>query len=253
MSANPEQTWSASGYERNARFVSTLGEGVLQWLAPQPGERILDLGCGDGELTRSLAEAGATVVGIDASEAFIAAARARGIDARLGDAHELDFEKEFDAVFSNAALHWMTRPAEVVQGVRRALRPQGRFVAEFGGHGNVAAIVTGLRAMARIHGGDAALADPWYFPTPQDYSELLGAHGFDVVEIALIARPTPLPTGIAGWLETFRKPFFDQYPAEKRATVLADLEDLLRPALCDSAGTWTADYVRLRVKARLRG
>jgi len=249
--SDSSQTWSASGYERNARFVSDLGAGVYDWLAPQAGERILDLGCGDGALTQRIADAGAKVTGVDASPDFIEAAIARGLDARLMDGHELTLDAEFDAVFSNAALHWMTRPRDVLAGVARALKPGGRFVAEFGGHGNVAAIVTGMRAMARIHGGDAALADPWYFPTPGEYTQVLQSCGFTVDEIALIPRPTPLPTGIAGWLETFRAPFFAQYGDGKRAEVLRGLEDLLRPALCDTAGQWTADYVRLRVHAKL--
>ncbi|MCB1480341.1 MAG: methyltransferase domain-containing protein [Rhodobiaceae bacterium] len=245
------QTWSASGYERNARFVSDLGAGVFDWLAPRAGERILDLGCGDGALTERIAEAGANVTGADASPDFVEAARRRGLDVHLMDGHALTFGKEFDAVFSNAALHWMTRPGEVIAGVARALKPGGRFVAEFGGHGNVAAIVTGMRAMARIHGGDAALADPWYFPTTDEYAKLLSESGFTVHEIALIPRPTLLPTGIAGWMETFRAPFFAQYGGGKREEVLSDLEDLLRPALCDDSGQWTADYVRLRVRAKL--
>ncbi|MCB1474320.1 MAG: methyltransferase domain-containing protein [Rhodobiaceae bacterium] len=250
-SPSSQQTWSAEGYERNARFVSDLGGAVFDWLAPAAGETILDVGCGDGALTRRIAETGADVTGVDSSPQFIAAARQRGIEAHLGDAQDLDFDRRFDAVFSNAALHWMTRPADVVAGVARALKPGGRFVAEFGGHGNVAAIVTAMRAMVRIHGGDTALANPWYFPTPGEYSQLLADAGFTIDEIALVPRPTPLPTGLAGWLQTFRQPFFDQYAPDVRTRVLAEIEHLLRPALCDSGGNWTADYVRLRVRSRL--
>ncbi|HSG94518.1 MAG TPA: class I SAM-dependent methyltransferase, partial [Afifellaceae bacterium] len=125
------QRWSPDTYDDNVRFVTDLGAGVLEWLDPKPGERILDLGCGDGVLTVKLIESGADVVGADASEDFIQAARERGIDARLIDGHTLTFEKEFDAVFSNAALHWMTQPEKVIAGVARALKPGGRFVAEF--------------------------------------------------------------------------------------------------------------------------
>src|SRR5688500_15143750 len=140
------QSWSAEGYARNARFVADLGQPVLELLAPQPGERILDLGCGDGALTTKLVAAGATVVGGDASAELVAAAQALGLDARIADGQALAFEAEFDAVFSNAALHWMKQPDAVIAGVRRALKPGGRFVGEFGGHGNVAAIVTALVA-----------------------------------------------------------------------------------------------------------
>ena len=244
-----QQTWSSEIYEKNARFVSDLGAGVFALLAPQPGERILDLGCGDGALTEKLLAAGADVVGVDASADFVATTCARGIDAHVADGEALAFRAEFDAVFSNAALHWMTGAPQVVDGVFRALRPGGRFAAEFGGQGNVAAIVTALTALGRQHGIDQALAKPWYFPTAEEYGELLESRGFVVEDIRLIPRPTPLPTGLRGWIETFRKPFFES--AEDRAAALLDeLEAVLAPALCDSAGRWTADYVRLRVLAR---
>lgn len=243
-----EQTWTASGYDKNARFVSDLGDGVLQWLAPQAGERILDLGCGDGALTERLLEAGATVVGVDASESMVEGARSRGIDARLGSGESLAFAEEFDAVFSNAALHWMTNATAVVAGVRRALRPGGRFVAEFGGHGNVAAIVTAMRAVGEQMRGDLSLADPWFFPTPDEYRAVLEGEGATVHRAALIPRPTPLPTGMGGWLATFRAPFFLQF-GDRHDEAVERVTALLKPSLCDSGGQWTADYVRLRVEA----
>lgn len=242
------QQWSAGSYDTHARFVSDLAGGVVEWLAPQAGERILDLGCGDGVLTAELRAAGVDVVGVDASAEFIAAARARGLDARLMDGEALSFGPDFDAVFSNAALHWMPRADQVVAGIARALKPGGRFVAEFGGHGNVAAIVTAMRAVGLRRGGDVGLANPWYFPAPQVYQALLERHGFSVSRIALIPRPVVLKTGIAGWLMLFRKPFFAQFGAEAEAA-LEETIDLLRPALCDADGNWTADYVRLRVAA----
>jgi trans-aconitate methyltransferase len=242
------QVWSAQSYDTHARFVSDLAAGVVEWLDPKPGERILDLGCGDGVLTAGLASAGAHVTGIDSSEEFIAAARARGLDARLMDGQALTFASEFDAVFSNAALHWMTGAEAVVAGVARALKPGGRFVAEFGGHGNVTAIVTAMRAVALRRGGDPALANPWYFPAPDVYRALLERHGFGVKRIALIPRPVVLKTGMAEWLMLFRAPFFRQYASEAEA-VLAETVDLLRPSLCDALGNWTADYVRLRLEA----
>lgn len=245
------QTWSAGSYDTHARFVSDLAGGVMEWLDPKAGEHILDLGCGDGVLTAELAEKGAVVRGVDSSEDFVTTCRARGLEADLMDGQDLTFENEFDAVFSNAALHWMTRAGDVVKGVRKALRPGGRFVAEFGGHGNVAAIVTAMRAVAMRHGGDLSLAMPWYFPSPDCYRGLLEEHGFEVRRISLIPRPVVLKTGIEGWLMLFRKPFFQQFESEAE-NVLRETIELLRPALRDGDGNWTADYVRLRVEAVTR-
>lgn len=243
-----QQTWSADSYAANARFVSDLGAEILSWLAPHHGMRVLDVGCGDGALTERIAAAGCDVVGIDIAASLLDAARGRGLDAREMNVTALNFDAEFDAVFSNAVLHWVTEPDRAIERMRAALKPHGRLVAEFGGHGNVAAIVTAMRAAARIHGGDAALAAPWFYPTTAEYAALLGARGFKVVRIGLFPRQTPLPTGMSGWLTTFRAPFFTQF-GERCDTVKAEVEELLRPALCDTQGNWTADYVRLRVEA----
>jgi trans-aconitate methyltransferase len=242
------QKWTPASYDTHARFVSDLAGGVMDWLAPRAGETILDLGCGDGVLTAEIAARGARVVGIDSSAELLAAASARGLEVRVMDGQRLDFDGGFDAVFSNAALHWMPDAAAVARGVRRALNSGGRFVAEFGGHGNVAAIVTAMLAVARARGGDLRLAMPWYFPSPEGYARVLEAAGFEVRRIALIPRPTALPTGLAEWLKLFRKPFFEQFENESE-NALAEAVELLRPSLCDEAGRWTADYVRLRVEA----
>jgi SAM-dependent methyltransferase len=250
MGGPASQVWTAESYDRNARFVSDLASEVVGWLAPQPGERILDLGCGDGAVTARLRDLGAHVIGCDISDSLLAAARARGLDVRRADGHELPFDAEFDAVFSNAALHWMTEPEKVVAGIRRALKPGGRFVAEFGGHGNVAAIMTALRAAAGTFDGDVTIATPWFYPTDKEYAAMLEAAGFQVRRAGLFPRPTPLPTGMEGWLGTFRGVFFEQFGA-RRAEVLGYVVDLLRPSLCDRAGNWHADYVRLRIEAHL--
>lgn len=245
-----KQHWTAEAYEANARFVSDLGGKALALLDPKHGERILDLGCGDGALTERIVKAGATVVGIDTSEDLLTAAKTRGLDVRTMDGHALTFDREFDAVFSNAALHWMTQPEKVIEGVRRALKPGGRFVGEFGGHGNVAAIMTALRAVVDADVGERGSATPWFYPTAEEYRAMLEGAGFAVREIRLHPRPTPLPTGMEGWLNTFRKGFFE----DKKGTVaLQRVLDLLRPSLCDAKGQWTADYVRLRFAADLAG
>lgn len=245
------QSWSAEGYARNARFVADLGQPVLELLAPRPGERILDLGCGDGALTVKLVQAGADVVGADASAELVAAARALGLDARIADGQALAFGAEFDAVFSNAALHWMRQPDAVIAGVRRALKPGGRFVGEFGGHGNVAAIVTALVAALNARGLDGAARVPWFFPTPAEYAAKLEAQGFRVDSVGLVPRPTPLPTGMRGWLGTFANPFLDGVDEAARGPILDEVQALLAPSLRDQSGNWSADYVRLRFAATL--
>jgi trans-aconitate methyltransferase len=245
----PTQHWDPDRYARNARFVAELGQPVVALLAPRVGERILDLGSGDGALTQRLAEAGAIAIGVDSSAEQVAAARAAGLDARVMSGEALTFDGDFDAVFSNAALHWMRRPAAVIAGVWRALKPGGRFVGEMGGHGNVHLIMTALVAALDRRGLDGRAAVPWYFPTPDEYRGLLEAQGFRVRAIDLIPRPTPLPGDIVGWLETFAENFTRQVPAAERAGFLNEVAAALRPHLCSADGAWTADYVRLRFAA----
>jgi trans-aconitate methyltransferase len=248
----PAQEWNADRYQHNAHFVPALGQPVLDLLKPQPGERILDLGCGDGALTEKIVAAGAVVVGIDASPDMIAAAKRRGLEARIVNGLTLDFDREFDAVFSNAALHWMKAdPDAVIGGIQRALKPGGRFVAEMGGHGCVAAITVALMTVLQQRGIDPKASLPWYFPTVDDYRGRLERAGFVVDYIELIPRPTPLPTSMAGWLDTFADPLFHQLPVEQRVTARDDAIELLRPVLCDEQGRWTADYIRLRFAAHL--
>jgi len=243
------QKWNADEYDTHGRFITKLGEPLIELLAPQPGELILDLGCGDGILTAMLAASGARVVGVDSAPDFIAAAQQQGLDARLMDAQDLSLDERFDGVFSNAALHWMTEPEKVVRGVRRHLKPEGRFVGEFGGFGNVAAISTATRAVLERHGIDTAGMHPWYFPSTEEYKQLLEKNGFRVETISLFPRPTPLPTGIEPWLRTFAGGFFGTSDDETRRSLIEEIANLLKPVLCDWEGTWTADYVRLRFKA----
>jgi len=247
----PAQTWNAAGYSANAHFVPALGQPVLELLAPRAGERILDLGCGDGVLTERLVALGAQAVGIDSSPEMIAAARARGLDARLMDARSLAFDGEFDAVFSNAVLHWVKDdPDAPIAGAFRALKSGGRFVGEMGGHGCVAAIGVALLATLERRGiGDAASWIPTYFPTVDDYEARLRRAGFVPQSVQLVPRPTPLPTGMRGWLETFAVAYSAALPPAERDGFLEEVTALLRPVLCDSQGRWTADYIRLRFAA----
>lgn len=246
------QVWDADAYGRDGAFVHALAGGVVEWLGTQAGERILDLGCGDGQLTVRLLTTGADVVGVDASEAMVAAARARGIRADEANAEHLPFaDAWFDAVFSNAVLHWVRDQDAMMTEVHRVLRPGGRFVAEMGGHGNVAAIHTALRAVLERHGFGSAEDGVNYYPSPEAYTRRLERHGFRVERIALIPRPTPLETsGVAGWLRVFRRGVLDQLPEAQRGAVIEECCALLAPALRDEDGNWTADYVRLRFVAR---
>jgi len=252
--AEISQQWNAEGYARNARFVSTLGDPVLELLSPQPGERILDIGCGDGVLTKKLVDAGAIVTAVDHSPEMIAAAQALELDARIADATALPFVNEFDAVFTNATLHWVkAKPEACVASAFRALKPGGRSVGEFGGHGCVAAVVVALLAeLERREVADAAAKIPWYFPSADEYREKLEGAGFHVDYVALIPRPTPLPTGMRGWLSTFANRFCDALPTAERDKFLDDVTARLVPVLCDSHDRWTADYMRLRFKALRR-
>ncbi len=247
------QIWQADAYDEKAGFVSKEAEEILRWLRPRAGERILDLGCGTGVIAERLMRQGCRVLGLDIDADMLRAARVRGVPVVQGSGERLAFDQEFDAVFSNAALHWMRDdPRAVAEGVLRALKPGGRFVAEFGGRGNVAAVTTAMRAVARRRGADEAAGGGWYFPAPDEYRTLLEEAGFIVQRLELAPRPTILPGALSDWLEIFAGPFLAQF-GEDAPVVAAEVEDLLRPALCDAAGRWTVDYVRLRVLARRPG
>lgn len=238
--------WDARLYRDHTGFVSELGEPVVELLGPRAGERILDIGCGDGVLTERIAGFGCDITAVDASEDMVRAAGTRGIDARLMDATRLEFESEFDAVFSNAALHWIQPMEAVIEGVYRALKPGGRFVAEFGGRGNVKTIRNALHAILERRGIAASVVDPWHFPSPGEYRAMLDSQGFRVESIEHFDRPTALPGGIADWIESVGRPFLQALPPGDRRSFLEEVELALAPVLRGKDGVWRADYVRLR-------
>lgn len=247
------QHWDPERYQRNAGFVAEHGLALVDLLAPRPGQRVLDLGCGDGALTIWLNARGCSVVAVDASPEQVAAAAARGLDARVMDGQALDFDSVFDGALSNAALHWMPDLPAVLDGVRRALKPGARFVCEMGGEGNVAAIRTALHTALEKRGMDPRARDPWTFPSVERMRDMLESAGLRVESLALVPRPQPLPTSLMGWLETFAEPFLKGLTEPARAELLQEVVALAGPSLRGADGAWTADYVRLRFVASRPG
>jgi SAM-dependent methyltransferase len=254
---NTASRWSPADYAQHAEFVPRLGDAVLQMLAPRPGELILDLGCGDGALTRRIAAAGANVIGLDASPEMVEAARARGIDAFAADAETMDLARfgQFDAVFSNAALHWMLDPDAVASGIFKALKAGGRFIGEMGGEGNLAALRRGLRDELTARGYLMPEQDPAWYASVEEFTRLYLVAGFGDIVAALYDRPTPLPGGVAAWVKTFRSGLMDvaMVPQWERDDVAAAVEARLAPVLRQADGSWCADYVRLRFSMRKPG
>lgn len=246
--------WSSEQYNKAAGFVAReFGESLLDMLKPQRGECILDLGCGDGVLTEQLRLSGAIVKGVDSSESMVDAARRAypELDVEVMDACALTFSSDFDVVFSNAALHWMLEPDAVIEGVKLALKPGGRFIAEFGGKGNVDSIVQAFIRVLKTYEIDGHEYIPWYFPDIEDYQRRLSRGGFKVRSIELYSRPTRLPDGMKSWLKTFGDSFLRPLPNSQHDEFLDKVVADLKPFLCDGNQNWTADYVRLRFEAHL--
>jgi SAM-dependent methyltransferase len=255
---NAASRWSPADFAQNARFVPELGEAALTLLAPQPGELILDIGCGDGLLTSRIVEAGAHAIGLDASGEMVEAARARGIDAFVADAETLDLQNQadrfgqFDAAFTNAALHWMLDADAVASGVFAALKAGGRFVGEMGGAGNLALLRGALRAELTERGHVLPETDPAWYPDVDTFVRLYTIAGFTDIRAELIERPTPLPGGVAAWVTTFRAGLLDLagVPEAARAEIAAAVEARAALALPRADGIVAADYVRLRFTMR---
>lgn len=220
--------------------MAELGTAALELLDPKTGEHILDVGCGEGALTQKIAERGASVVGIDDSPEMVAAARARGLDARLIDAAEMDFDTEFDAAFSNASLHWMLDPDAVAAAIFRALKPGGRFAGEMGGEGNLARLREALDSELVIRGFEPTRESSNWYASADEFADIYEAAGFDQIDARLIDRPTELEHGIAAWVTTFRRGWLDRagVPEEERSEIGA--------AVAGRFGSNVADYVRLR-------
>jgi trans-aconitate methyltransferase len=246
MSARAD-AWDSALYDGRHSFVWKQSADLIEFLDPKPGERILDLGCGTGHLTAQLAERGAAVVGLDASPSMVAQARQNFPKLKfvLADARNMNFDQPFDAVFSNAALHWMKDASAVIAGVAATLKPSGRFVLEMGVLGNIATILDALRTVL------PAAQSPWFFPSAAEYATLLEQHGFEIRLLETFERIHTLEhpeKGMREWLEMFTGTWFDGVPASERDERVRQIEALLRPKLWYD-GNWHADYRRLRVIA----
>lgn len=254
MTMTDAHVWQATHYDDKFGFVSGFGHDTLALLRPRKDERILDLGCGTGDLTNEIAQSGADVTGMDMSENMLEAARGKypHIPFVAGNGEDFRHQSEFDAVFSNAALHWMTRADDVAANIWNALKPGGRFIAEFGGQGNIACVLDALSGvLAEDYGIDAAARNPWYFPSIGQYSALLERTGFRVAYAAHFDRPTAMPDGEAGlrhWLDGFAGRFFHGLTDAEKQAAYARIESKTRPALFED-GCWRLDYSRLRVAA----
>ena len=247
------RAWDAATYDSCGTFVWEHGADLIEVLAPRPGDRVLDVGCGTGHLTARIAESGADVLGIDASEAMVLQARSNYPHLRFEvlDALEMDLEPQFDAVFSNAVLHWITEPDAAAARILKALKPGGRFAAEFGGKGNISTIIEAVHRARERMGAKRIEQVPWYFPSAGEYSALLERLGFEVTHAQLFDRPTRLGEGdgtMVAWLQMFAEPLLNDLTEPERGKVCGIAEDALRANMLND-GAWVADYVRLRVVA----
>jgi len=240
--------WNADHYTTHARFVSELALPVVELLDPQAGEKILDLGCGEGTLGLEIINRGAAVYGVDLSEEMVTQARINGLEAERMSVADMSFKGEFDAVFSNAMLHWVREQERAVENIIKALKRGGRFVAEFGGMGNVHHIVEAMRSVFAGHPEYGHFHDLWYFPTPEQYGKILEEHGFTVISIELIPRPTPIDD-IRNWLAVFSNGVTAHLNDSQTAQFRAEVREILKTTNHSIQEGWVADYVRLRVLA----
>ena len=241
-------SWNANKYNKHADFVSALGMPVLELLNPQEGEHILDLGCGDGTLAIELEKSGAKVVAVDLSKEMVAKSREKGLDAYVMSATELPYREEFDAVFSNAVLHWVQDSKLAIEKIHKSLKKDGRFVAEFGGEGNIYHIQLAMKEVFSKHKEYGEFDNPWIFLSPVEYKEMLEKCGFEVEYIELIPRPTPIDD-IANWLDIFANGIASNLTEIQRVKFKKEVRDILEGKLHTVENGWVADYVRLRVRA----
>jgi len=241
-------TWNANKYKKHANFVSDLALPVVELLNPKEGEKILDLGCGEGTLALEIKKLGADVIGVDLSEDMVEKTKSKGIEASVKSATNLDFENKFDAVFSNAVLHWVKNSELAIQKIHKALKKEGRFVAEFGGYGNIKNLTDAMQEVFDNHTSWGDFNNPWVFLSDVEYKKLLENNGFKVEYIELIPRPTPIDD-ITNWLDVFANGITENLTDEQKITFKKEVKEILKPKQYNEIDGWSADYIRLRVKA----
>ena len=244
-----KQNWNAEQYQKDASFVAQLGTPVLELLAPQSAEKILDLGCGDGRLTWQIQNRNCEVLGIDSSASMIAKAQEKGLKARVLSAEKIDYHRQFDAVFTNAVLHWVDDIDTVITNVYHALKTNGRFIGEFGGQGNIQALISQMSAIFQEFTEFGEFNNPWYFPSTEEFALVLEQKGFLVQYIELISRPTLLKSGIENWLEIFTNRISNHLSIEQKKIFITEVTKKLRPLIFSETKGWIADYVGIRFKA----
>jgi trans-aconitate 2-methyltransferase len=251
---NRKVHWQADVYDESMSFVSRFGEDIVKWLDPKAGEKIVDFGCGTGDLAAQIASHGSTVIGVDISPEMVERARAKypRITFQCSDGMRWKSEQAYDAVFSNAALHWMKEPESAINSMTSALRPGGRMIAEFGGYRNVATIVSAVKETLKGYGREDAFVMPWYFPTIGEYSMLLQRYGMEVKSANLFDRPTRLENGAEGmkvWLSMFGTAMFPNVSEAEVERWIGKAVQILQKSSLYDQGRWTADYRRLRIHA----
>jgi trans-aconitate methyltransferase len=243
--------WNADKYNKHADFVSNLGSPVIDLLEPKKDEHILDLGCGDGTLAVEMEKLGANVIAVDLSKSMVEKTKEKGIKAFVMSATELTFKNDFDAVFSNAVLHWVKDANEAIKKILKSLKSNGRFIAEFGGYGNIKYLTEAMQEVFDNHKEFGKFNNPWYFPKDTEYKQLLEENGFNVEYIELIQRPTKIDD-ISNWLDIFANGIVSHLTDEQQKQFKQEVRAILKPKIYSEEDGWVADYVRLRLKATKR-
>ncbi|SHN37657.1 class I SAM-dependent methyltransferase [Gracilibacillus kekensis] len=243
--------WQSNLYDDKHHFVSKYGKGILELLEPIKDEKILDVGCGTGDLAAEISKSGAIVRGIDKSESMIQTAKSKysHLNFDTVDILKMNFNEEFDAIFSNAALHWLLQPKEGLQKIYQSLRKGGRFVAEFGGKNNVLEIRNALQeAYNDLFRDYPPLKNPWYFPSIAEYTTLMEEVGFTVHYARYYSRPTPLEgaDGLANWLSMFGEGMLKHLQTDEKRRLIENVEKRLKSTLYVNH-QWIADYCRIQV------